>query len=120
MYDDPSSGRREWTKHDSGDSDICQNIGNEGDAGTGWRQHQRGLKMLDLDDDPHVHVRRVEQIENMLAETQTVFGVSDDDILALEIGRVDIGLADSRMGSGSAVYRLPPLNGNNAAFLVER
>lgn len=119
MNGDPSSGQRERTKHHAGDSDICQSIGNEGDTGTGWRQHQRGLKMLDLDDDPHVHVRRVEQIENMPAAMQTAFGVSDDDIPAVEIGRVDIGLADNRMGSGSAVYQLPLLNRNNAAFLVE-
>jgi hypothetical protein len=119
MNDDPSPGRREWTKHDSCDSDICQSIGNEGAAGTRWRQHQRGLKMLDFDDDPHVHVRR-EQIESIAAATQTAFGVSDDDVLAVEIGRVDIDLTDNRMGSGSAVYQLPLLNRINASFIVER
>jgi hypothetical protein len=119
MNGDPSSGQRERTKHDAGDSDFCQSMGNEGDAGAGLHQHQCGL-MPDLDDDRHVQVQRVEQIENMPAAMQMAFGMPDDDMLAVEIGRVDVGLADNRMGSGSAVYQLPLLNRSNAAFLVER
>lgn len=49
-------------------------------------------------DDPHVHMQRVEQVKDMSAAARTALGMSYDDILAVEIGRTDVGSADQRMG----------------------
>jgi hypothetical protein len=57
------------------------------------------VKVLDFGDGPHIHMQRVEQIEDMPTATWTTFGMSDDDILAVKIGRMKLGPTDKRMGS---------------------
>jgi hypothetical protein len=46
---------------------TCASAGNEGDTYASLYQHQGGLKVLDLGHDPHGHMQRVEQIDNMPA-----------------------------------------------------
>ena len=97
VNDDAPLGRRERALHDAGDADICQRAGNEGDAGTGLHQHQRGLKVLDFGDNPNVHMQRVEQIEDMPAAAWATLGVSDDGILIDEIHRLEMSSAGKTM-----------------------
>jgi hypothetical protein len=53
--------------------------------------------MLDLCDGSHVRMQCVEQIEDMSAAARAALDMSDDDILAVKIGRVEIAPADERM-----------------------
>jgi hypothetical protein len=97
MNNDPTSGGANG-RNTTGNADICQSAGNEGDASAGLHQHQCGVKVLDSGDGPHIHMQRVEQIEDMPTATWTTFGMSDDDILAVKIGRMKLGPTDKRMG----------------------
>ena len=97
MNNDPTSGGANG-RNTTGNADICQSAGNEGDASAGLHQHQCGVKVLDFGDGPHIHMQRVEQIEDMPTATWTTFGMSDDDILAVKIGRMKLGPTDKRMG----------------------
>jgi hypothetical protein len=53
--------------------------------------------MLDFSHDSHGHVQRVEQIEDMRAAAWAALGMSDEDAVAVEIGRMKIGSADERV-----------------------
>ncbi len=65
---------------------------------TGLHKHQLGLKMLDFGDDPYSHTQHIKQVEDMAAAARTTLGMSDDNILTVKIGRMEIGSAGKTMG----------------------
>jgi hypothetical protein len=71
---------------------------NEGDSHAGLHQQQLGLKVLDFGDDPHGRMQRIKQIKDMPAAARTALGMSDDDILAVKVRRVEIGSTDKGVG----------------------
>lgn len=61
ISDDPSRGGRERPEHDAVYFDMRQRASNQGDTRIRLHEHQRYLKMLDFDDNPHVHMQRVKR-----------------------------------------------------------
>jgi hypothetical protein len=91
INDDPPLGGSERPEHDAVYFDMRQRAGNEGDALTGLHQHQCRLEVLDFGGNPNVHMQRIEHIEDVPAASRTAIGMSDDDILTAESGRVELG-----------------------------